>query len=56
MFDRGGPTGNNKIRDLTVGDFEHLYIRSKIDMDINIKYAKSILQGAVLKNRLVMLV
>ena len=39
----------NAIRDLMVGVFEHLYINSKMDLDIIIKYMERILKGPILK-------
>ena len=56
MFDHEGPAVISKIRDLTAGVFEHLYITSPMDVGKGTAYTQLILRGAALKKYVEVLV
>ena len=49
MFDHWGPTLVRRMRDLTVGQFEHLETTSPMNTDQKVAYTRSTLKGAALK-------
>ena len=49
MFYCEGPDMINTMHDLTVGVFKHLEIKSKLALDLRIKYTEGILRRPALK-------